>query len=399
MKQAFQLAKIHQNHAVYQQGKPLIISGVAPKNAVVRLDIFGKVHKTRARNSEFSFRLLAQAAQTIPFTYTVSTRTAEITVEDCLIGDVFLIAGDQTVTSSLEAAGSWRGIPDPLIRVIDVANANSQWNRPTSLTIGTIGALSYHFADFMRKQTRTPIGIVQVAMADASVFAFLRGDELYSTHRFHAIVSEYKSELKKYSTMVDYDRAVTQANVLEQAIPMGPSNPLRPAGIYETWIRPLADLALNGIVFSQGEADIPNVDLYEAGLRTMIYSLRKHFEEPKLPIILTQMQDCGEFCPVECVYPMLREAQSACINPDNQVFLASTIDLGAHSATNSRNQTEIAKRIGSVFLEHVYRKARNMHSPSYFSHSSKQSFVIYTAMNHLPLVSRSQKNMGIQRIV
>jgi hypothetical protein len=88
----------------------------------------------------------AQAAQTIPFTYTVSTRTAEITVEDCLIGDVFLIAGDQTVTTSLEEAGSWRGIPDPLIRVIDVANENSQWNRPTSLTIGNFGALSYHFA-------------------------------------------------------------------------------------------------------------------------------------------------------------------------------------------------------------------------------------------------------------
>jgi sialate O-acetylesterase len=394
LKQPFQLSLIHQNHAVYQQGKPLLISGVAPANAVVRLDIFGKVYKTRAKNSVFSFSLPEQTAQAIPFTYSVAIRNAEITVEDCLIGDVFLLAGDHSVTPTLQDVVPMRATNDAFIRLIDVAEGQSQWRPATGGSLGKWSALGYHFADQMRKQTRTPIGIVQVALPDASVFGFLRGEELYSTVRFHAIVSAYKNELKKYATTTEYDREFALAQANGEAIPMGPKHPLRPAGIFDTLLRPLSDLSLKGIVYSQGEADIPHAEIYEAGLKTMIYSFRQYFQEPKLPFVMTQMQDCGEFCPIDCVYPVLREAQSACINPDNQVFLASAIDLGEHRLNAISDKTSLAKRIAFIFLEQVYRKARNMHSPSYFSHSSKQNFVIYTRMNHLPLVSRSQKNMG-----
>jgi sialate O-acetylesterase len=394
LKQPFQLSFIHQNHAVYQQGKPLIIAGIAPANAVVRLDIFGKVYKTRAKHSVFSFSLPEQKAQTIPFTYSVAIRNTEITVEDCLIGDVFLLAGDHNVTPTLHDVGLVRTTADALIRLIDVASGQSQWRPATGLSLGKWSSLGYFFADQMRKQTRTPIGIVQVAFPDASVFGFLRGDELYSTHRFHAIVSAYKSELSKYPTMTDYDRDIALALASGDAMPMGPKHPLRPAGIFDTVLRPLSDLGLKGIVYSQGEADIPNAEVYEAGLKTMIYSFRQHFQESQMPIVITQLQDCGESCPIACVYPIMREAQSACINPDNHVFLASAIDLGDHRANSSSDQAALAKRIAFVFLEQVYRKARNMHSPAYFSHSSNQNLVIYTRMNHLPLVSRSQKNMG-----
>jgi sialate O-acetylesterase len=439
LKSLFQLAPIFQSHMVFQSGKPIRIFGTCAKNIELKLEFLDRCIKLRSIGDTFLFELPPMPVVTDGFEVLLTAKKETIVLEDCLIGDVFLVAGGSNMKMTIEESYENNPDPDPMIRFFDVPRIpypeatlefptlypfEPNWEKATGKALMKQTAIGFHIAEFIAYDQKVPIGIVSATYDEASIFAFIGMHELFAVERFAKYSESYKQEMAKYPTAAAYNlayakeamrlmeynglihkhqfegvahhRAVEIASEnLRFRLPMGPKHPSRPHGLFDTMLKPLAGTMFKAVVFYQGEADLSNIDFYEDALKTMVKSWRKLFEDPTLPFVHVQLAGFANPIPNGLSLAVFRDAQRRTISYTEGIYLATALDLGESDQMIPREKVGIAKRIANVLFERVYRKGKNQLAPAYFSHQiTATSIIIYTEYNNLNLVSRSRNNMG-----
>jgi len=430
MQKDFTLAIIFMDKMVFQAAKPIKIFGTAEKDLKIKINLLDNDYEYGVKKGEFCLDLPSLSIIKEGFTLRVSGGNTTYEIKDCLVGDVFICAGQSNMAFTVNEGINIEQIPNPLIRSFEVPKRphygleekpgweflnNYQWLIADMDNIKWFSAIGYLVASALQKEKEIPIGIISLNLGDTTVFAWIDENTLSENSRLKYVLDNYYEEIKKYKTEKEYDDYFNQqlpllqqfygmldegvrlglsseeahkrafAKIPNPYLPMGPKNQNRPCGLFDTMVKRVIPFQAKAILYYQGENDKLNYDIYKDAMDTFTKSWRKSFQS-ELPIIITQIAgyEYVEVDPLAVSY--LRQEQAKFLNLEEKKYVITAADCGERYNIHPRDKTKVAERFVRVLNEFVYHSGDNSLSPRYDSHQLIGNILtIKVKINSLPL--------------
>jgi len=120
----------------------------------------------------------------------------------------------------------------------------------------------------------------------------------------------------------------------------------QPTVLYNTMVAPIANYAIKGALWYQGESNVTRAKEYERLLPELISNWRSTWQDAKLPFIIAQLPNYQEvsYLPGESGWAELREAQRKTLSIPN-TGLTVLIDLGEWGDIHPRNKKDVGERL------------------------------------------------------
>jgi sialate O-acetylesterase len=149
------------------------------------------------------------------------------------------------------------------------------------------------------------------------------------------------------------------------APPLLPGDPARPAGLFNGMIAPLAPLAITGVLWYQGEADIARPAAYQALFPALIAGWRAAWGA-EVPFFFVQLPNFGPkpTAPGPSAWAAFREAQTAALALP-RTGMAVTLDLGEANTLTPPNKAPVGQRLALLALATVYGKPVEASGPAF----------------------------------
>ncbi len=195
------LHPMFQDHAVLQRDAPIRIYGHATPGTEVRLELAGATARARAgEDGRWDAQLPAMAAGG-PHRLAVRAGDASQTLDDVLVGDVWLCSGQSNmelqVWRTLDARAEIAGAGNDRIRLLTVPQVGRSapldvFERPVSWqpvnpdSVRDFSAACYYFARELQKTVDVPMGLVAADWGGSRIQAWTSGDALRSTGHYDA---------------------------------------------------------------------------------------------------------------------------------------------------------------------------------------------------------------------
>lgn len=195
------LHPLFQDHAVLQRGKPIRIWGETTPGASVEITLAR--HQRRARADAEGRWQVELPALPAGGPHRLQARAGDVTrtVEDVLIGDVWLCAGQSNmelqVWRALDAGAEIAGAANDTIRLLTVPQAghaapqatfgaDTRWQAVTPDSIRDFSATCYYFARELQQTVDVPMGLVNAAWGGSRIQAWTSADALRAGGGFDA---------------------------------------------------------------------------------------------------------------------------------------------------------------------------------------------------------------------
>ena len=191
------LHAMFQDHAVLQRDKPISIWGRAAANDRLTVSFAGNNATAQADGSGHWAATLPAMSAGGPYTLSVTSAAgARQTIEDVLVGDVWLCSGQSNmvlqVHRSLDSRAEIAGSANDSIRMLAVGLVNSltpletfstpvRWEKAGPATVPEFSAACFYFAREMQKTVPVPMGLVNSSWGGSKIEAWM------STHALHDV--------------------------------------------------------------------------------------------------------------------------------------------------------------------------------------------------------------------
>ena len=207
------------------------------------------------------------------------------------------------------------------------ANVSSgHWETASPGTILSFSALGYLFARQIYEQYHCPVGLINACVGDAPAEAWISPDALQQ-------LPEYASAANRYADSTFPEGA-------------GPADRMAPGGLFNGMIAPADNYIVRGILWWQGEVNVPKAGEYTGLFPTLINDWRQHWNEGELPFLYVQLEAHGPVSPAagESQWAELREAQRMALKlPGTGMTVTSDLDEGG--SLRPQDLDEIAHRV------------------------------------------------------
>lgn len=190
------LSSIFQNHAVLQRDKPIAVWGQAKSGDEVTVSLGNTSAHAKTDSTGHWFATLPAIANGGPLSLTAeSSSGAHQTINDILIGDVFLCSGQSNmelpVIATLHAPVEINASANNTIRMLTVPEtaslkplesiAHPEWQIAEPSTVGKWSATCYYFARELQKTIKVPVGLVHASWGGSNIRPWI------SAAGFHAL--------------------------------------------------------------------------------------------------------------------------------------------------------------------------------------------------------------------
>ena len=350
------LNKLYQDNMMFQQNKPIRITGKGGNETVTAtLSGAGKTYtKTTAGNPDgWVIELDAVAGGFDKYTLTVTDGVTTKTVSNILIGELWLASGQSNMAFILEGTSH---------RDEDKQNANNEnirffiqntsfapiepsenslegkwYDASTGDNLTFVSAVAYHFALNLYEQLNktVPVGFMQAALGGATLQGFV--PETFLTENGY----EKYNDSKAHDTYDETD-----------ALPLFR---LRATGVYNGSVNPIKNMNFGGIIWYQGESHSGDTVNYKKMQPEFIGFMRNLLRDEKLPFILTQLPSYGAG-DAETNWPKMREVQMQNMLTVPNTGMAVTIDTGEKNDIHPTDKRPIGKRLALVAAAKFFGK-------------------------------------------
>lgn len=139
--------------------------------------------------------------------------------------------------------------------------------------------------------------------------------------------------------------------------PESPNIHYTPGVLYNGMLRPLMPYAIKGVIWYQGESNVPRAWQYRSLFPAMIQNWRTDWGQGDFPFIFTQLANYSATVtePAADAWAELREAQRQTLQLPN-TGMAVAIDIGDANDIHPKNKQEVGRRLALVALKKVYLK-------------------------------------------
>ncbi|MDD2707106.1 MAG: sialate O-acetylesterase [Verrucomicrobiae bacterium] len=144
------------------------------------------------------------------------------------------------------------------------------------------------------------------------------------------------------------------------------NNPQYLSTAYNGMIAPLAPSSIKGILWYQGESNVPRAKQYFNLLSTLIKDWRTRFEQPEVPFFIVQLPNYStpRPTPYDSTWAELREAQALAAKKNPKCALVVTIDIGEPDF-HPKNKQDVGKRLALSALNLAYGQPGEASSPAF----------------------------------
>ena len=371
------LPKILTTHMVVQRDLPVHVWGMAAPGEELRVSFRGESRTAKASDVGRWSVYLSPGAAGGPFQMLVEGTSALgdadanpsqlITLDDVLVGDVWLASGQSNMEFRMHqantAAADLPHAANPRIRLLllqdraaDYAQDDAEtdgWAVSSPETARDFSAVAWYFAREIEQHEQVPVGVIDsswggtmaeswtrlAALAeDASLAPYIFSQGRMDDRQSDALLEEARRQKLR-------DEAKAAGKPEPQ---FGWTPPLvnwAPSQIYNGMIAPLTRLPIRGVIWYQGESNSiieRRPDLYHRLFRTLIEDWRRQWGEGDFPFLFTQIANFKS-SPIED-WPTLRNQQLKTLDVSNTA-MAVTIDLGDPDNVHPTNKLDVGLRL------------------------------------------------------
>ena len=294
---------------VLPRSRPVAVWGKADVGEAVTVAFAGQSVATNAdAKGDWSVQLAEMSANATGRTMTITGKNV-ITLENVLVGDVWLCAGQSNMAMRYnpdnEVIRPYLSEADgySMIRSINgqknVENFSSEspWVVAASNTMGKITLTGYFFARRLVNELEVPIGLVDTSIPGMGIEAFL-----------------------------------------------GPA--------VSAYNRSIAPFGFKGAIWYQGESNCGDNEAYRFKMTQLVGEWREALAMPELPFFYVQLCAYGDSS-----FTQLREAQRMAMTMiPEPVGMACTIDIGDFGGLHPFNKYDVGERLAAWALNKTYGK-------------------------------------------
>jgi sialate O-acetylesterase len=434
---AVNLASPFTAHMVLQRDMKLPVWGAADPGETVTVQFAGQ-SKTATAGPDGAWRLaldpLPASDQSRAFTVTGSKTASPITLDDVLVGEVWLASGQSNMDFSIsKKVKSFAGVANedqeiaaanyPNIRVLTgsatkmyepQASVPGQWQVCTPETAPAFSAVAYFFARDLHKEIKVPVGIITMAFGASTAEAWIQREALAADPQLSPMLTRFDAAVKTFRSMPHPSVAPPPSedvsapsppasptpspeaspSLIASASPAGspPARPRRPRDpdpvhdqhnptvLFNGMINPIVPYAIRGVIWYQGESIVGGEAgraLYPRVQATLIKDWRALWGEGNFPFYIVQLAALQN----NSNNPTVREAQATVLNLPN-TGMAVTIDIGDPKNVHPKDKQDVGDRLARIALANIYGEKIEYSGPV-FKSAQVENGAIRVSFTHL----------------
>jgi len=353
------------DHAVLQRDRPLRLSGSAAPGQALKLKVAEQSVAVVADASGNWAATLSPLAAGGPYRMTVTGSTGNsAAIDDIMIGDVFLCGGQSNMSYltkfATNASNQLKTPADPMIRFatipIDQPSLERMklretigWRIAAPDTLGETSAVCYYMALELKKAKGVTIGLVRSSLGGTRVERWLSADALRQVPPF----GDRVAALQAFAKSPEAGRAASHLPLAPRA-PWTGGNGL--GTLYNGMIAPLRSYAFKGVIWYQGESNVPDPFTYRRLLPMLMRDWRRTFADPALPFVMVQLTAFGPVAtkPVKSDWAETREVQRQVALTEPKTALVVSIDSGDRSDIHPAQKKIVGQRIARAMRNLAY---------------------------------------------
>ena len=299
------VASVFSDHMVVQRDKAVPVWGTANEGESISVLFAGQRVTTKAGAAgTWRVKLAAMPLNKDPQTLTIQGGNI-VTLEDVLVGDVWLCAGQSNMKwglgGTLEAQQIIKAAEHPNLRLLQVPKSiqtkpvnefEAEWARSTPGVVGKFSAVGYIFGQRIHSETDVPIGLIMCAEGSTSVECWVSNETL-ENELFAPTVKPWRTVEASWD-----DPAVRAKHIHKSVKDPDHIQPTEartyPGGCYNGMLHPLFPFAFKGAVWYQGEANRARAEQYRRLLPAMVREWRVRFEQDDVSFYQVQLPEIGK---------------------------------------------------------------------------------------------------------
>ena len=328
------VSNLFQSNMVIQRDKPVAIWGWAAPGENVTVTFAGKsASAAAAKDRAWKVTFPAMLASSDPLTITVKGKSDTLTLENILVGDVWVLGGQSNMEFPLSKVenGNLEIISAnfPEIRILTVPKVTTpdkqpgftrlhewsswssnhsrkgDWDVCTPEIARDLSAIGYVFARRLQMTTQVPIGVVDISLGGTTVEAWTPDSVLrkINTEPVKNLLATWDEKVATFDPQSDLKNRVAKhiewvakrekagkpsnRPAPTEVVPGPPFDQNRPGNCYAGMIGQLEGYAVKGAIFHQGYNNCFNgtegAEMYRDVFPKMISSWRAAFNDPEMP--------------------------------------------------------------------------------------------------------------------
>lgn len=338
-----------QPNMVVQRDKPINIWGWATPGEEITVSFGGNSTTAKADEKRYwQARLPARPANTEPQAMTVKGKSKTLTLDNILVGDVWVLGGQSNMEFPLSKVENGHleivSANFPEMRILSIPTGESpneyrrsfpnvyqwsgwskrhfkkgSWDVLNPEIASQLSAIGYVFARRIHMATGVPIGVIDTSRGGTTVETWtpLNSLRAMDSGPAKALIADWDERVKTWDPQADLKNRIeghrnwvknkTKSGVAlseeQKADPTdlrpGPiADPNHPGSCYGAMIAPIKGLSIKGAIFHQGYNNAFNgqqgVDMYTDVFPVMIKAWRETFGDPELPFGILSLCTAGD---------------------------------------------------------------------------------------------------------
>lgn len=328
------------DHAVLQRDRSAHVWGQAAPGAEIKLTLGGASAMARAdAQGDWAADLPAQPAGG-PYSLTASDGDGTTTLNDVMLGDVYLCGGQSNMQFPVkDATNAWGEIYVPTnanlrFLTIDTASAltpqarlmkPASWKVAGPETSGDASAVCYYMSQTIQKEQGVAVGFIDSYWGGTTAQAWISADAL---------------------KRIDYQGHIEPTQWAPHDL----------SSLYNAMIAPLTPYTIRAVAWYQGESNTDKPGDYAQLLPTLIADWRGAFKQPDLPFMIVQLSGFGapQIKPGASNWAVVREAQRRTAEADPHAALIVSLDFGDRTDIHPTEKKVIGQRLARAAQSLVY---------------------------------------------
>ncbi len=386
------LPQILASHMVVQRDLPVHVWGMATTGEDVSVSFRGETRLTKAGELGRWSIYLSPGVAGGPFQMTVKGTPAAggtaqtITLDDVLVGDVWLASGQSNMEFEMykaaTAAEDLSHAANPRIRLLMVkknAAADAQddaetegWVASSPESAKNFSAVAWYFGREIEQREHVPVGLIDSTWGGTVAESWTRlaalGEDASLAPLFvsRGEMTDHESD----ALLIDKVRQkqIEEAKAQGKPIPQFPWHPplisWAPGLLYNGMIAPLTPFPIRGVIWYQGESNsaLARAPLYNRLFRTLIEDWRRQWGLGDLPFLYVQISNFKS-TPLED-WATLREQQLKTLELRNTA-MAVTIDIGNADDVHPTDKVDVGHRLALAARALSYGETLEYSGPLY----------------------------------
>ncbi|MEI6534552.1 MAG: sialate O-acetylesterase, partial [Verrucomicrobiaceae bacterium] len=360
------VSPLFSNHMVLQRDMPAPVWGTAAAGEKVVVK-FRDQTKTADADAAGKWMVKLDPLKTgEPGVLTVAG-TNTLTLEDVLVGDVWLCSGQSNMEWTLNSFKADEDIAKADFPKIRHCARGGSWSVCSSKTAGDFTAVGFYFGCRVHQETGVPIGLIHNAIGGTPIEHWMPMVALDTSPFLKELelkkMIEYRERLTKglpeIEAWIKTAGSATGAGVEFPAQPKIPDLPknLNYSMLFTPHTLPLIPFAVKGMIWYQGENNNGDDD-YDHKMKAFATGIRKSWGQGEFPIYFVQLPNIGGANGNPeggDGWSKFRAQQARCATIPNGGMVV-TIDVGDAGNIHPANKLDVGHRLAQWALAKDYGK-------------------------------------------